>query len=171
MEDWEAAPPLLLFESDSLNSVKLGTTLASRTEFGRKLATEGRARTTGGRARTEVATFGDASVGDRTTLCVPSVSELSLEYMEFCDILSEFLDISCKCDLRNVLGKFQKIKPTDPIIHEKCVICLDNYERGTYKRVLKCGHVFHKKCVDRWFCKLSEYDKDLTCPICRKKVA
>jgi len=118
-------PPLIPYESDSLNNVKRGE---------------------------------------------PS-SELSLEYMEFCNILSEFLDISCKCDLRNVLGRFQKIKPTDPIIHEKCVICLDNYEHGTYKRVLKCGHVFHKKCVDRWFCKLSEYDKDLTCPICRKKVA
>jgi|LauGreDrversion4_2_1035121.scaffolds.fasta_scaffold1015157_1 hypothetical protein len=97
-------------------------------------------------------------------------SELSLEYREFCDILAEFLDLSCKCDLRNVLGKFQKIKTTDPIIHDKCVICLDKYEYGTYKRVLKCGHVFHKKCVDRWFCKLTEYDKDLTCPICRKKV-
>ena len=123
---------------------------------------------------TSLLSFGFESLnihGDVTEGMKPRVdTELSIEYREFCDILAEFLDISCKCDLRNVLGKFQKIKPTDPLIHDKCVICLDNYEHGTYKRVLKCGHVFHKKCVDRWYCKLSEYDKELTCPICRKKV-
>lgn len=97
-------------------------------------------------------------------------TELSLEYREFCDILAEFLDISCSCDLRSILGKFQKIKPDDPLIYDKCVICLENYEQGTYKRVLKCGHAFHKKCVDRWFAKLNEYEKELTCPICRLKI-
>lgn len=99
-----------------------------------------------------------------------SDTELSLEYREFCDILAEFLNISCSCDLRSILGKFQKIKSDDPLIYDKCVICLEDYKQGTYKRVLRCGHTFHKKCIDKWFIKLNEYDKELSCPICRFRI-
>lgn len=44
-----------------------------------------------------------------------------------------------------------------------CSICLDLFKEGLYKRTLTCGHVFHKKCIDKWITK----DFQKTCPICR----
>ena len=29
--------------------------------------------------------------------------------------------------------------------NNKCIICLDNIQKGTYERILKCEHHFHKK--------------------------
>jgi hypothetical protein len=46
----------------------------------------------------------------------------------------------------------------------QCVICLDNFVIGQYKKNLCCGHVFHKKCIDLWLC-----DND-TCPTCRHDI-
>lgn len=48
-----------------------------------------------------------------------------------------------------------------------CSICLENLSLdsqnilGHYKRILKCEHVFHKKCIDTWI------QENETCPICR----
>jgi hypothetical protein len=44
----------------------------------------------------------------------------------------------------------------------QCIICLDNFIIGQYKRNLCCGHIFHKKCIDEWL-----HDND-TCPTCRQ---
>ena len=47
--------------------------------------------------------------------------------------------------------------------HEKCAICLSDYEKGEDVRLLPCGgnHVFHKACVDDWL------RINTSCPICR----
>jgi len=65
-----------------------------------------------------------------------------------------------------ILPKYRLIKKDDKLIkdEEKCVICLDNYKVNEYKRELKCGHVFHKKCIDKWFKKRSD---NKSCPLCR----
>jgi hypothetical protein len=44
----------------------------------------------------------------------------------------------------------------------ECPICYDTISRG--KRVLKCGHAFHKTCVDSWI------DRKGTCPMCRTQI-
>lgn len=31
-----------------------------------------------------------------------------------------------------------------------CVICLDEYEPDSELRILRCGHHYHKECVDQW---------------------
>ena len=55
-----------------------------------------------------------------------------------------------------------RIKKNDEILGEECLICCDNYKIYEYKRILpKCSHIFHKKCIDKWF------KKNSTCPICR----
>lgn len=68
-------------------------------------------------------------------------------------------------NLRTYYGPFHRIKSYDKCVKvgEKCVICLNEYEKGTYKRTLSCNHLFHKKCIDKWF---RGFNK--CCPICRQ---
>ena len=44
--------------------------------------------------------------------------------------------------------------------HFDCSICLEHDSEGGGK--LKCGHVFHKGCIAKWFC-----SRKNTCPNCR----
>lgn len=44
----------------------------------------------------------------------------------------------------------------------ECSICLLDFENGDVMRVMKCGHRFHKECVDEW---LSRYKS--VCPLCK----
>lgn len=67
-------------------------------------------------------------------------------------------------DILKQLGSYKRINIDDDLIKCKssCPICLDNYKDKEYKRTLKCGHTFHKKCIDKWI------KKHNSCPICRK---
>jgi hypothetical protein len=62
------------------------------------------------------------------------------------------------------LGKYKKIKEIDKF-DGPCPICMDDFCKGEYQRTLECTHVFHKKCIDKWFKK----DKN-DCPMCRKVI-
>ncbi|CAG7876925.1 unnamed protein product [Brassica rapa] len=43
-----------------------------------------------------------------------------------------------------------------------CSICLQDWEEGQVGRKLeRCGHTFHMKCIDQWFL------RQVSCPICR----
>jgi len=66
-------------------------------------------------------------------------------------------------DMIKQLGSYKRIKDDDSLIGSECVICSDCYKKDEGVRELPCGHVFHKKCIDRWFKEGSVY-----CPICRK---
>ncbi|KAK1262771.1 RING-H2 finger protein ATL80 [Acorus gramineus] len=47
-----------------------------------------------------------------------------------------------------------------------CAICLEDFAEGEELRVLpKCGHVFHKECIDQWVVTRSSF-----CPMCRVRV-
>lgn len=64
------------------------------------------------------------------------------------------------------LKSYKKIKADDDLLLNKevCPICYDEYKINQYKRILdKCGHIFHKKCVDKWFVN----HPNLECPMCR----
>jgi hypothetical protein len=63
------------------------------------------------------------------------------------------------------LMPYRKIKETDPLLTTQCSICIEEFHTGEFQRTLKCGHPFHKKCIDRWIKK----DKN-ECPMCRTKV-
>jgi hypothetical protein len=63
------------------------------------------------------------------------------------------------------IGKYKKIKENDQLINNECSICIENFCCGEYQRTLVCNHVFHKKCIDKWFKK----DKN-ECPICRRVI-
>jgi hypothetical protein len=52
-------------------------------------------------------------------------------------------------------------KATSDHAADTCSICLDHYTTATYTRTLPCGHMFHKKCVDKWL------KQTFHCPYCR----
>ncbi|KAM7523699.1 hypothetical protein LguiA_013601 [Lonicera macranthoides] len=47
----------------------------------------------------------------------------------------------------------------------ECTVCLSVFEEGEEIRRLRCGHVFHKECLDTWL--KGEW---ATCPLCRSDV-
>ena len=61
--------------------------------------------------------------------------------------------------------KLKKIKENDILTETVCSICLENYKKNEFYRVLNCNHIFHKKCIDRWLKK-----DHLNCPMCRADI-
>ena len=47
---------------------------------------------------------------------------------------------------------------------ELCVICYDNINKNDIVRKLKCNHIYHQKCCDKW---LETHKK---CPICNESL-
>ncbi|KAL3744098.1 hypothetical protein ACJRO7_013366 [Eucalyptus globulus] len=46
-----------------------------------------------------------------------------------------------------------------------CAVCLDEFSQGQWcRKLVGCGHVFHKSCVDTWLVKVA------ACPVCRSPV-
>ncbi|KDP29327.1 hypothetical protein JCGZ_18248 [Jatropha curcas] len=45
---------------------------------------------------------------------------------------------------------------------KECAVCLSKIQNGEEIRELRCSHVFHRVCLDRWL----GY-KSTTCPLCR----
>ncbi|KAI8371296.1 hypothetical protein EDC96DRAFT_502103 [Choanephora cucurbitarum] len=46
---------------------------------------------------------------------------------------------------------------------DQCPVCLDAFVIKQPVRILKCCHVFHRECVDRWLCEAHN-----SCPVCRR---
>ena len=64
------------------------------------------------------------------------------------------------------LKSYTKIKNYDKLLVEKkkCLICLNLYKKGEYKRCLPCNHIYHKRCIDEWLIRCEK----MSCPLCRK---
>ena len=58
------------------------------------------------------------------------------------------------CFRKNAVSSYQ--------ITNTCSICLEECKTST--KQLTCGHVFHKKCINKWL------NKKKTCPLCREKI-
>jgi len=46
----------------------------------------------------------------------------------------------------------------------ECLICLDEFNQGQQIIMIKCGHIYHKNCIDKWFLKKK------TCPLCDEQL-
>jgi len=65
-------------------------------------------------------------------------------------ITQDMLDVSCS---------------SKRLSYNNCAICCSNFKEGEYYRKLPiCEHVYHKKCIDKWFTRDKNHMK---CPICR----
>ncbi|KAJ1292506.1 hypothetical protein BS78_02G396600 [Paspalum vaginatum] len=50
----------------------------------------------------------------------------------------------------------------------RCVFCLSGIEEGEEIRELRCRHLFHRACLDRWL--LARRPLLATCPLCRARL-
>lgn len=46
-----------------------------------------------------------------------------------------------------------------------CSICYEDSSNRTI--TISCGHLFHSKCLGRWWATQTKRDVDLNCPMCR----
>ncbi|XP_010548628.1 PREDICTED: RING-H2 finger protein ATL56 isoform X2 [Tarenaya hassleriana] len=62
--------------------------------------------------------------------------------------------------------KLPQFKFSEPTRYgSDCVVCLDEFRQGQWcRRLVGCGHVFHRRCVDSWLVKVA------ACPVCRARV-
>ena len=85
------------------------------------------------------------------------------------DDICQYIDICVQnsiseVNIKDTLGKYCKVDSIDCKV--SCVLCMTKYQQGEYKRRLPCGHVYHRKCIDRW---LFNYN-NTTCPSCRHQI-
>tara|TARA_Y100000385_G_C12908347_1_gene557285 strand:+ start:87 stop:635 length:549 start_codon:yes stop_codon:yes gene_type:complete len=64
----------------------------------------------------------------------------------------------------SIIASLNTFKVGTDILSENCVICKDKYKEEEFIIKLNCNHIFHKKCLVKWF------EKDNTCPLCRNIV-
>nr|AEQ20638.1 RING-H2 zinc finger protein [Manihot esculenta] len=63
------------------------------------------------------------------------------------------------------LPQFKFSRRTKPEDEADCVVCLEGIRQGQWcRKLIACGHVFHRKCIDAWLIKVS------ACPVCRTRV-
>lgn len=56
----------------------------------------------------------------------------------------------------------QLVISSEQVLPASCAICLEDFKEAIYVRSLRCGHVFHKKCIDIWLC------HNASCPLDRR---
>ena len=64
--------------------------------------------------------------------------------------------------MQHALGKSSRVKDNDSF----CIFCNESMKQNEFKRVLSCGHEYHKKCIDKWIFK---YYSSF-CPCCKKEI-
>lgn len=52
-----------------------------------------------------------------------------------------------------------------PFVGDTCTVCLEDVTTRSTSRRLKCGHLFHKKCISQWL--NSGYANSHCCATCR----
>jgi hypothetical protein len=64
---------------------------------------------------------------------------------------------------QEVLDRFPitKIDDVSKLKENKCIICYEEFINGDEKMTVPCFHIFHPKCIDKWF------KNHNSCPICK----
>lgn len=63
----------------------------------------------------------------------------------------------------NELKKNEKY--TKSSMGNTCNICLEDYQDEDEVRILKCDHVYHPKCIDKWL------ESSNKCPVCKDDIS
>jgi hypothetical protein len=76
------------------------------------------------------------------------------------DDFEEFTDVEVKTLLETV-NRTSELEVYYEIKREHCTICCENINYSQIVRKIKCGHIFHYKCIDEWL------ETNTKCPNCR----
>jgi hypothetical protein len=60
--------------------------------------------------------------------------------------------------------------PEESKFNETCAICLDDLSDNERHIGLKCGHVYHSRCIIPWFKSQIDNGNNPTCPLCKENV-
>nr|KAJ0219152.1 hypothetical protein LSAT_V11C300129200 [Lactuca sativa] len=82
------------------------------------------------------------------------IAEIVVEYDKYSRYLRKISELPV-----TIIGK-NKADGSKEGEGEICVVCQEEYEAGLTIGTLKCGHVYHEKCIKKWL-----VQKNL-CPIC-----
>jgi len=101
------------------------------------------------------------------------ISYIRLE-SDNCDIINIFIytepynkKINNRNNLRNLdIKNYRLCKHQDL----ECCICCENVKKNEYIRELNCGHIFHKKCIDKWLLASMKEKENVNCPMCRTTI-
>lgn len=63
-----------------------------------------------------------------------------------------------------VIERQGKTNDLDSLKCRMCVICLDSYKVRDVLALCTCGHIFHKKCLNKWL------RWRLVCPMCMEEI-
>ena len=55
-------------------------------------------------------------------------------------------------------------EPQDDKVKQSCMVCMCEFEEGQSVRTIRCLHMFHTECIDKWL-----LERTGTCPICKTK--
>ena len=53
------------------------------------------------------------------------------------------------------------VYPVNTLQDDICIICQENIQSEEVRRITRCGHYFHRTCIDIWF------QENVQCPTCR----
>uniref|UniRef100_A0A8D0F6B5 RING finger protein 215 n=1 Tax=Strix occidentalis caurina TaxID=311401 RepID=A0A8D0F6B5_STROC len=80
-------------------------------------------------------------------------------------------DLDLKQHIRRRLSalKTRRYHPGKPLRSraceiDSCAVCLDQFHKSQWLRVLPCSHEFHRDCVDPWLL------LQQTCPLCKRNI-
>ena len=67
-----------------------------------------------------------------------------------------------KTEYMNKMINFSKVRCYNNSHTKMCAICYNNIKKKAIIRKLKCGHMYHINCIEKWF------SRELSCPCCRE---
>ena len=76
-------------------------------------------------------------------------------------LISVAEEVKYQYKIKNKKVKVFYMVDINNINQECCTICLEKPDKAIQ---LKCGHVFHKECINQWL------PKNKTCPNCRELI-
>ena len=100
-------------------------------------------------------------------------SSLCCSYRSGQYYMSDFLNRNINIDNNDIkeniiksgrLKQYEYANTLTDEINKVCCICLDKFEDTDKIVILECKHKFHTNCILNWF------NKELNCPLCRKKI-
>ena len=80
--------------------------------------------------------------------------------------IPEHQDVIIALDEKEFEDNIELINLSDNLEFKECLVCLEDFNENDKELVkIKCNHIFHKNCINKWLC----YENN-KCPVCRIEI-